>query len=128
MNVATSKITELLIRCGIATSYDIMVQEMIEGAIVEKGSRRTPPLISGENQLLAFATYFKCTDIILYALPFVLNIDGRNVLYLRFVVLYVLIIYKHFTNIVMLNMSSSLRVGALFNLFTKESLALCFSL
>eukprot|EP00111_Clytia_hemisphaerica_P020286 TCONS_00059785-protein len=77
-----SNITDLLKRCYRATCYDAIFQEAIKNAILNE-KNGTPQLLSGEKQLLNLATYSRCTDAILYVMPLIFNIEGRNLLYLR---------------------------------------------
>lgn len=48
----------------------------------------TPPLLVCEKQLLSLATYPKCTEGILYTMPLVFNVNGANILYLRYISFY----------------------------------------
>ena len=69
-------------KCVIAGKLETIFQNQLKDCLLESGG--TPAIFVGEKNLLSLATYVQCTDAILYGMPFILEVDGVNYLYIRY--------------------------------------------
>lgn len=91
----SAKLSSLLLQCEEVLKIEEYFQEILKSAILLEDISKThaistPHLLVVEKQLLSLSSYRNCTDGILYGLPFILEWNGKVVLYIRFLKTYFL--------------------------------------
>ena len=86
--MVTSKISDILTKCSEAILIEKTIQSKIRESIFdpELPSSGTPHLFLAEKQLLSLATYPRCTVGIFYVMPLIFEVNGKNHLYLRYLI------------------------------------------
>ena len=78
--------TALIIsKCSEAATIETTIQAILKKSMEtkEKKGNGELHLMAAEKVLLSLASYPRCTECILYAMPLVLDVNGENNLYLR---------------------------------------------